>query len=931
MYRLILSTLPLLAYVGDAAAQDVSVYTNTCAGGQPSTVFVPTTIYVSVTVPFQPTSTSFLSSTGSSQESDPVATDDPARNTESKAQQRPSTAESDQGPTTVATSQPALKTEQKVTQGDSASGRNQSQRDQDIADDGTTSDASGTSLIPASPSEQNQNVRPTDDKESTLDTDDTTQQRGSDAGQGDQDSEATDESTLASESKAQQPPVDQKDQQDQDSVAASQSTSDTENDVQQEETDPEQDQDQTDQPDKEDQDSTAVNQSTSGRENNVQQGGTDAEPDQNQMDQPDKQDQDSTAVNQPTTENNVQQEETDAEQGQDRQDQDSVAANNSPSDSQAPQNESDAEQDRDNNDSALNAEENVQQEGSDTQRNQDQQGQDVAADIESTQDTQPTPPQTSSHLPTVSTTKDGSQIPQPSQGNPQGIDANDGGQWANDTRQDDDLDNSAEPDGDVGSDEAENPPFSGPGTTLPTDSSFRSPTNTTGSWSVSVTPTGSVFTVPTASIFKTPASSAGAANVSGAGFRFVNPVSPTPPVTQNGNLGGARNMLYFTNWGIYSTDYQPQEMAIDKITHLLYAFADLKDDGTVISSDPYADVEKLYGGGNSSSLGFVARNSSNAQGVVYQLYGLKKRNRKLKTLLSVGGFKYSRQGKFARIAGSEQGRKNFASSAVRLMADWGMDGIDIDWEYPKDAAEADGFLKLLQETRSALDNYASANKQNYHHLLTIAAPVGPTQYRLLNLKAMDQYLDVWNLLSYDYADSHYNTTSHQANIQANRADMRTTKFNTAQAVEDYISAGIAPNKIVLGLPLYGRSFANTEGMGTPFSGTAPGASKGIRPYRDLPLPGAQVTVDPQLGAAWSYDPKTRELVSYDNAESAKLKADYVKSKGLGGAVFWQASGDKKGSDSLVGSMATYLGQLEATENMLSYPQSRYENIKNGAS
>ncbi|GAO16130.1 hypothetical protein UVI_02040250 [Ustilaginoidea virens] len=758
----------------------------------------------------------------------PVATDDPARNTESKAQQRPSTAESDQGPTTVATSQPALKTEQKVTQGDSASGRNQSQRDQDIADDGTTSDASGTSLIPASPSEQNQNVRPTDDKESTLDTDDTTQQRGSDAGQGDQDSEATDESTLASESKAQQPPVDQKDQQDQDSVAASQSTSDTENDVQQEETDPEQDQDQTDQPDKEDQDSTAVNQSTSGRENNVQQGGTDAEPDQNQMDQPDKQDQDSTAVNQPTTENNVQQEETDAEQGQDRQDQDSVAANNSPSDSQAPQNESDAEQDRDNNDSALNAEENVQQEGSDTQRNQDQQGQDVAADIESTQDTQPTPPQTSSHLPTVSTTKDGSQIPQPSQGNPQGIDANDGGQWANDTRQDDDLDNSAEPDGDVG-------------------------------------------------------------------------------------------------------NYQPQEMAIDKITHLLYAFADLKDDGTVISSDPYADVEKLYGGGNSSSLGFVARNSSNAQGVVYQLYGLKKRNRKLKTLLSVGGFKYSRQGKFARIAGSEKGRKNFASSAVRLMADWGMDGIDIDWEYPKDAAEADGFLKLLQETRSALDNYASANKQNYHHLLTIAAPVGPTQYRLLNLKAMDQYLDVWNLLSYDYADSHYNTTSHQANIQANRADMRTTKFNTAQAVEDYISAGIAPNKIVLGLPLYGRSFANTEGMGTPFSGTAPGASKGIRPYRDLPLPGAQVTVDPQLGAAWSYDPKTRELVSYDNAESAKLKADYVKSKGLGGAVFWQASGDKKGSDSLVGSMATYLGQLEATENMLSYPQSRYENIKNGAS
>lgn len=343
-----------------------------------------------------------------------------------------------------------------------------------------------------------------------------------------------------------------------------------------------------------------------------------------------------------------------------------------------------------------------------------------------------------------------------------------------------------------------------------------------------------------------------------------------------------------------------------------------------VSSDPYADVQKRFAGDS------LVKRATNAYGVINQLFKMKKRNRNLKTLLSIGGFTYSQQGKFSRFAGSQQGRRQFASSAVKLLADWGMDGLDIDWEHPQNAAEAQHLTALLAEVRAALDNYAAQNSQKYHYLLTVASSAGQEHYNKLDLKAMDRYVDAWHLMAYDYAGTWDETTGHQANLRRGADKSPGVKFSTDQAVDDYARAGVSASKIVLGIPLYGRSFGNTDGLGRPFAGSGKGARDGVVLYRDLDRPGASVEVDGVVGAAWSYDPKTRELVSYDNAASTKLKAEYVQSKGLGGAVFWEASGDKKGDGSLVGTMARALGDLDQSTNMLSYPQSRYDNIRNDA-
>ncbi|EAA36073.3 glycoside hydrolase family 18 protein [Neurospora crassa] len=390
----------------------------------------------------------------------------------------------------------------------------------------------------------------------------------------------------------------------------------------------------------------------------------------------------------------------------------------------------------------------------------------------------------------------------------------------------------------------------------------------------------------------------------------------------NTTVSSYRNAVYFTNWGIYGANFQPQQLPASQITHVLYSFADIKPDGQVVSSDTYADLEKRYPGDSWSEPG------ENAYGCVKQMYLLKKRNRNMKVLLSIGGWTYSP--KFPPVAATEEGRRRFASSAVKLVQDWGFDGLDIDWEYPTNAREAQDFVLLLRACRQALDDYARQYAPGYHFLITIAAPAGPQHYGVMDLPGMNPYIDSWHLMAYDYAGSWDSTTGHQANLLPSPKNLLTTRFNTDQAVRDFVRRGIPANKIVLGLPLYGRSFEGTDGLGKPYSGIGAGTLEpGTWVYRDLPRPGAKEEYDNLAKATYSYDALSRELITYDNVLSALVKTKYIFLRGLGGAVFWEASGDKTGAESLIGTLATQMKRLDQTKNLLAYPASRYANIRAG--
>ncbi|KAI8710869.1 Chitinase [Fusarium sp. LHS14.1] len=107
-----------------------------------------------------------------------------------------------------------------------------------------------------------------------------------------------------------------------------------------------------------------------------------------------------------------------------------------------------------------------------------------------------------------------------------------------------------------------------------------------------------------------------------------------------------------------------------------------------------------------------AESTDNVYGCVKQLFLLKKANRKLKVMLSIGGWTWSSN--FAAAASTATIRSTFAKLAVTLMKDWGFDGIDIDWEYPFSGQDADNMVLLLQAVRDEMDLYATKFAPGHH-------------------------------------------------------------------------------------------------------------------------------------------------------------------------------------------------------------------------
>ena len=342
-------------------------------------------------------------------------------------------------------------------------------------------------------------------------------------------------------------------------------------------------------------------------------------------------------------------------------------------------------------------------------------------------------------------------------------------------------------------------------------------------------------------------------------------------------------------------------------------------------TDTWSDTDKHYPTDSWNDTG------TNVYGCIKQLGLLKEQNRNFHVLLSIGGWTYSSN--FAPGTNTDAKLTTFAQSAVTLLKDLGLDGLDVDWEYPQNATEAQQYTRLLAALRNELNAYASSvgqDKSNF--LLSVACPAGPTNFQQFDVRGMNAYLDFWNLMAYDYSGSWDTIAGHQANVYPSSKNPASTPFSTKAAVDFYTGQGVAANKIVIGCPLYGRAFTNTKGPGTAFQGVGDGSwEQGVWDWKVLPRPGSTVNDDNEAVASWCFDggSGTGTMVSYDDLNVANRKADWVKQSGFGGLMWWESSGDRAGGEGMIANQTGRLGGLEKKQNTIAYPNSKYDNLRAG--
>ena len=311
----------------------------------------------------------------------------------------------------------------------------------------------------------------------------------------------------------------------------------------------------------------------------------------------------------------------------------------------------------------------------------------------------------------------------------------------------------------------------------------------------------------------------------------------------------------------------------DKITHINYAFVDVKD-----------------------SIAWLRRAATDTVNF-RKLNSLKSKNADLKLLISIGGWSWSEN--FSDAVLTQSSREKFALSAVEIVRQHHLDGIDIDWEYPGMPGEDNvfrpedkqNFTLMFKTIREKLDVLTKETGKSY--LLTTA--VGGFQ-ECINHMEMDQaaqYLDYVNIMTYDFY-TEGDSAGHHTNLFSSES---THELSADRAVREYIQAGVPANKLVIGIAFYGRSWimqsADNNGLNRPVKEVLQGAGYSVIKDSLADKKGLIRHWDDKAKAPYLFNSQTNQLVSYDDEESVRHKCNYVKDKGLAGVMFWEYSSDPK--------------------------------------
>ncbi|MGL5243645.1 MAG: glycoside hydrolase family 18 protein, partial [Sarcina sp.] len=357
-------------------------------------------------------------------------------------------------------------------------------------------------------------------------------------------------------------------------------------------------------------------------------------------------------------------------------------------------------------------------------------------------------------------------------------------------------------------------------------------------------------------------------------------------------------IIYFPNWGTYNVNHQNVTVGMipwEKVTIVQHAFFAIGSDWKLVSTDEWADFQKPYehsATGDSGLKGHLGE---------YRYYKSIYKDKKL--LLSIGG--WTKSYNFSEMASNVTYRKIFISSCINFLKNYPFfDGLDIDWEYPQ-AQDKTNFTILLKEIKQAFNDNNMSNK-----LLTIAVPAGKQNIINQDIKNYKNYVDLVNIMSYDYYGAWNSNTNHHSPLyyNSNNKDINALYFNVDSSVKSYLDGGIESNKLCIGSPLYSRGWKEVDfssgineglyskGNGAPV-GTwdEPWDPGGQNPWYQLKKLEKDMEwkkyYDNIAKAPYLVNKNKKYFLTYEDELALQEKCNYIISNKLAGLIIWEISGD----------------------------------------
>ena len=332
----------------------------------------------------------------------------------------------------------------------------------------------------------------------------------------------------------------------------------------------------------------------------------------------------------------------------------------------------------------------------------------------------------------------------------------------------------------------------------------------------------------------------------------------------NTSLVGKRVVAYYPQW--IQASFPVNQIDFSVVTHVIHSFAWPNEDGSI---DYYSQML-----------------DQNIAEVVHQ------NNRKL--LLAFGG--WGNTAGFPEMVASAGSRQAFIDNLLEIFDTYGYDGIDLDWEYPSNANEKTNLTLLVQEMRAEFDNI------NPELMITMA--VGPSDWsgQHFEYEILKESLDWFSLMGYDFHGSWSSHAGHNAPLYQSPPNDNDGSVHTGI---NYLvnTRGIPPDQINLGVPFYGKKFNASE-----INGVFTGNVTDLRYSEVLGLinSGYEYYWDSDAKCPYLLKPDYTEVVSFDDPSSIGEKANYAKSRNLGGMMIWALSYDMvSGVQELIESIDQY--------------------------